>query len=108
MPDPAAPFETWLLHRVAGAVENREVPAALLTELHAEIAEARENQSPEREAVAIQELAERMGLSVGQLKQLLASLEAQPRAAREAFLRGFVEAWLVQQREEYGKSERDD
>ncbi len=42
-----------------------------------------------------------MGLSVGQLKQLLASLEAQPRAAREAFLRRFVEAWLIQQRELY-------
>jgi len=27
----AQPFETWLLHRVAEAVENREVSATLLT-----------------------------------------------------------------------------
>jgi hypothetical protein len=41
MPDPAEPFETWLLHCVAEAVENREVSADLLTELHAAIVEAR-------------------------------------------------------------------
>ena len=31
VPDPVDPFETWLLHRVAEAVENREVSADLLT-----------------------------------------------------------------------------
>jgi hypothetical protein len=41
MPDPAAPFETWLLHRVAEAAENREVSADLLTEIHAALAEVR-------------------------------------------------------------------
>jgi hypothetical protein len=45
------------------------------------------------------ELAERVNLSVDELTELLATLEAQPPEARERFLRGFVEAWLMQQRE---------
>ncbi|RPI09143.1 MAG: hypothetical protein EHM71_06710 [Zetaproteobacteria bacterium] len=54
----------WLAHRVAPAVESREVSATLLTDL-------------------------------------LATLEAQPTAVRERFLRRVVEAWLVHQREAY-------
>lgn len=41
MRDPAEPFETWLLHRVAEAVEGNEVSANLLTDLHAAIAEVK-------------------------------------------------------------------
>ena len=41
MSDLAAHFETWLLHRVAEVVENREVSATLFTGLHAAIAEIR-------------------------------------------------------------------
>jgi hypothetical protein len=41
VPDPAEPFEAWLLHRVAEAVEGDEVSATLLTDLRAEIADAR-------------------------------------------------------------------
>jgi len=98
-PDPAEPFETWLLRRVADAVENREVSADLLTELHAEIAEARERPPEERYALGLMELAERVNLPVDRLTELLATLEAQPTITRELLLRRVVEAWLVHQRE---------
>ena len=101
MPDPAKPFETWLLHRVARAVEAGEVSAALLTDLQAEVAEAHGRPPEERHAVAIQQLAERFDLSVDRLTELLAALEAQLSVTREAFLRRFVEAWLMQQRDAY-------
>ncbi len=46
MPDPIGVAESWLLCRVARAVEVGEVPEALLTELQAEI-EAAKEVSPE-------------------------------------------------------------
>jgi hypothetical protein len=101
MPDPMKPFETWLLHRVAEAVEAREVSADLLTELHAAMAETRARPPDERYALALMELAERVNLPVDRLTELLATLEAQPTATRELILRRFVEAWLAQQREAY-------
>jgi hypothetical protein len=101
IPDPSEPFETWLLRCVAEAVEAEEVSADLLTDLHAEIAETRARPPEERYAVALMELAERVHLPVDRLTELLATLEAQPTATRELFLRRFVEAWLMHQREAY-------
>ena len=101
MPDPLDTFESWLLHRVAEAVEGAEVSADLLTELHAAIAEARARPPEARDALALMELAERVNLPVDHLTELLATLQAQPTAVRERFLRRFVEAWLMQQRELY-------
>jgi len=62
VPDPTEPFETWLLHRVAEAVEGDEVSATLLTELHAAIAEARARPPEARDALALMDLAERVNL----------------------------------------------
>jgi hypothetical protein len=45
------------------------------------------------------DLAERVKLPVDELTEHLATLQAQPTAVRERFLRRFVEAWLGQQRE---------
>jgi hypothetical protein len=101
MANAAEPFETWLLRRVAEAVEGREVSADLLTELHAAIAEVRTRPPEARDALALMELAERVNLPVDHLTELLVTLQAQPTAVRERFLRRFVEAWLVQQRELY-------
>jgi hypothetical protein len=101
MPDPADAFETWLLHRVAEAVEGREVSADLLTELHAAIADVRARPPEARDALALMELAERVNLPVDHLTELLATLQARPTAVRERFLRRFVEAWLMRQRELY-------
>jgi len=98
-PEPPEPFETWLLHRVAEAVENREVSADLLTDLHAAIAEARERPPEARYALALMELADRVDLPVDRLTELLATREAQPTVTRELVLRRFVEAWLMHQRE---------
>ncbi|MBP1780046.1 MAG: hypothetical protein H6Q86_6057, partial [candidate division NC10 bacterium] len=106
MPDPADAFEPWLLHRVAEAVEGAEVSADLLTDLHAALAEARTRPPEARDALALMELAERVHLPVDELSELLATLEAQPPPARERFLRRFVEAWLVHQREAYDAEQR--
>ena len=62
MPDPAESFETWLLRRIADAVEAREVSADLLAEIHAEIAEARERPPDTRDTLALMELADRVNL----------------------------------------------
>ncbi len=40
--EPPEGFEPWLLRRVAQAIETGEVPVDSLTELHAELAGARE------------------------------------------------------------------
>jgi hypothetical protein len=77
------------------------VSAELLTDLHAEIAEARERPREERHVLAIMELAERVNLPVERLTELLATLEAQPTVTRELVLRRFVEAWLMHEREAY-------
>jgi hypothetical protein len=99
MPDPAEPFEAWLLPRVADAVEGGEVSATLLTELHAAIAATRERPSEDRHVLALMERAERIRLPVDRLTELLATLDAQPTVTRERVLRRFVEAWLMHQRE---------
>ncbi len=83
MPDPLGSFETWLLQRVAQAVEADEVSATLLTELQAELAEAHASPREEQDTLAIHELAARCGLSPDQLGELLEALEAQPIATRE-------------------------
>jgi hypothetical protein len=44
-PDVIGGFETWLLRRVAQAVEAGEVPASLLTELQAELGHMMESWS---------------------------------------------------------------
>jgi hypothetical protein len=100
-PDPTEPFEAWLLHRVADAVEAEEVSSDLLTELHAAIVETQGRPPEDRHALALMELAERVHLPVDRLTEHLANLEAQPRSTRERLLRRFVEAWLMHQREAY-------
>ena len=75
--------------------------ATLHTDLHAAIAEVRAQPPEARDALALMELAEQGNLPVDALSELLAPLEAQPTEARKRFLRGFVEAWLMQQREVY-------
>jgi hypothetical protein len=87
-PDPAEPFETWLLHRVAEAVENREVSADLLTDLHAAMVETYARPPEDRHALALMELAERVNLPVDRLTERLANLEARPRVTRELLLAG--------------------
>ena len=99
MADPAAPFATWVLHRVADAVEGAEVSAELLTELHDVMAEVRARPPEAREALAFIDLVERANLPVDDVTELLAFLRAQPPEAREQVLRQFVEAWLVQWRD---------
>jgi hypothetical protein len=55
----------------------------------------------ERHALALMALADGVNLPVDRLMELLAILEAQPTVTRELFLRRFVEAWLIHQREAY-------
>ena len=101
MPDPADAFETWLLRRVAEDIEGNEVSADLLTELRAALAEVRARPPEARGSLALMELAERVNLPVGHLRELLAVLERQPTVTRERIRRRLVEAWLNQQRQAY-------
>jgi hypothetical protein len=71
------------------------VSADLLTEIDAAIGETRGRDATERQALALMDLAERLGLSVDRLTELLAALAAPPTATQERVLRRFVEAWLV-------------
>ena len=89
-------------------IEAGEVSDALLPELPAEIAEAHICPADERDALAIEELADRFGCTVDQLKNLLSTLEAQPAVTRELLLRRFVEARLKDQGEAYRAGEHGD
>ena len=80
--------------------------ADLLTDLHAAIAETRGRDPEERHAMALMDLAERLNLSADRLTELLEGLQAQPPVVRERFLRRFVGAWLIQQRELYDADHR--
>ncbi len=96
--EPLENFESWLLRRMAQAVETGEVSVDLLTELRAEIEAARERPEEEGLAAAIQHIAALAEVPVEQAAETLAAIEAQPSITRQLLLRRFVEAWLEGQR----------
>ncbi len=53
-------FETWLLHRVAYAVEAGEVSADLLAELRTELERARELSQGAGPALTVRDIADRL------------------------------------------------
>ena len=79
-------FETWLLRRVAQAVEAGEVPAELVTEPQFELAAARERPQEEGRATAIQHIADLAGVQEEEAAQTLAAVEAQPTVTRELLM----------------------
>ena len=93
--NPMEAFEAWLLRRGAQAVEAGEVPGALLAELRTELEQARDLSQEEGHALAVQDVAERLGLPVNRVEEMLAALESEPAVTRELLLRRFVEAWLA-------------
>ncbi len=97
--DPLENFESWLLHRVAQAVEAGDVPGHLFTELRGRIQVAREKPAEVGMADAVRTIAEIAGVSRERAGELLASLETQPTVRREAFLRRVTEVWLEGQRQ---------
>ncbi len=101
-PEPMVTFETWLLRRVAQAVEAGEVAAALLTELQAEIEAARDHPQEESHAEAVRDIAEQLGIPLAEAERALAAVEAQPTVTRELVMRQIAEAWLEGQRREWG------
>jgi len=62
--------------REVQAEEVGEASATLLTELREEIPEARELPQEEGHALAVQDIAERLGLPVDHAEKMLAALEA--------------------------------
>ena len=71
-------FETWLLRRVAQAVEAGEVPADLLSELQAEFEESREKPQEQSHADAVQDIASELGMPVEKVEAGLAMLQQVP------------------------------
>jgi hypothetical protein len=98
MPEPPEGFETWLLRRVAQAVEAGEVPAELVTELQSELAAARERPQEEGRAAAIRQIADLADVDREKAAEVLASIEAQPTITRELLMRRIAKAWLEGQR----------
>ncbi len=99
--EPLENFESWLLHRVAQAVEAGEVSAALLEELHGEVEAARERTQEEGHAEAVRDIAESLEIPLEQTERGLRALEAQPTVTRELLMREIVEAWLQGQRRDW-------
>lgn len=97
-------FESWLLHRIAQAVEADEVSVDLLTELQAEFEVALDRPQEQSHADAVQDIAIRLAMPVEKVEAGLVGLETQPRVIREAFVRRTAEAWLEGQREAWGYS----
>jgi hypothetical protein len=87
-------FESWLLRRVAQAVEAGEVSVDLLTELQAEFAAARERPQAQSHADSVLDIALELAMPVEEVETGLAALEAQPGAIQDIFLRRIAEAWL--------------
>ncbi len=105
-PESLEDFESWLLRRVAQAVEAGEVSADLLTELRAEFDSARGRPEAEGHAAAVQHIAGLAAVPEEEAAKTLAAMEAQPAVTREVLLRRIAEAWLEGQREAY-REERD-
>ncbi len=106
MCEPMEGFESWLLHRVAQAVEAGEVSVDLLTELQAEIEAAKELPQEEGEAAAIRQIADLVGISEERAAKALAAIEAGSIVARQRLLRGIAEAWLKGHQETYRRRRR--
>ena len=99
--EPMEAFETWLLRRVAQAVEAGEVRAHLLAELQTEFGAAKEGPQEAARAVAIRQVAEIADIDEAKATEILASIEVQPAVTRELLLRRIAEAWLEAQRTAY-------
>ncbi len=95
--DPMQGFETWLLSRVAQAVEAGHVPADLLMELQRDFQASRAMPQVEGHARAVQDIAGRLGVPTEEVERGLKALEAQPTVTRELLMRGIAEAWLEEQ-----------
>ncbi len=101
-------FESWLLRRVAQAVESREVPADLLTELQGEFEAAKDRPQEASQAEAIRQFADLAEVSQEQAAEVLASIEAQPTVTRELLMRRFAEAWQEGQQKDWALMRKPD
>ena len=99
--DPMDTFESWLLRRVAEAVEAGEVSADLLTDHGAEFATAGETTQEQGHAEAVQSIAKRLEISPAQATRILATIEGQSRTTREMLMRRIGEIWLEGHRKAY-------
>ncbi len=97
-------FESWLLRRVAQAVEAGGVSADLLTELRREFDAASERPREESHAAAIQHIADLAEVPEEEAAKTMVTIEAQPTVTRELLMRRFVEAWLEGQRKTYRRA----
>ena len=90
--------ESWLLSRVAQAIEAGEVPADLLSELQAEFETSREKPPEQSQADAVQDIAIELQMPVEKVEAGLAALEVQPLVVREVLIRRIAEKRLEAKR----------
>jgi hypothetical protein len=94
VPEPLESFESWLLRRVAQAVETGEVSGDLRSELRAECEGSRATPVAQSHAEAVQDIAVELHMPLETVEAGLTALEAQPRVIREVLMHRIAEAWL--------------
>ncbi len=98
-------FGTWLLRRVAQAVEAGDVPANLLAELKAELEASRARPRAQSHADAVRDIAVELQMPIEKVEAGLAALEGRPLVTRELLMRRLAEAWLERLRKGYRTSD---
>ena len=95
--EPLENFETWLLRRVAQAVEAGEVSADLLIELRTEIEASRDKPQEHSHSDAVRDIAVELQMRIEKVRVGMAVIEAQPCVVREALVRRIAEGWVAGQ-----------
>lgn len=101
VPEPPEGFESWLLRRVAQAVEAGEVPVDLLAELQAEFEASRAKPPEQSRTDAVWDLAVELQMPIEKVEAGLAALEVEPKVIRELLMRRIAEKWPKGQRLDY-------
>ncbi len=93
-------FETWLLARVAVAVEAGEVSGNLLMELREEIAESRAHRPEAGHAMVIRSIVDLLGVEPA-IEPSQPGRSPKQDTTREQLLRDVAESWLAGQRKAF-------
>jgi hypothetical protein len=98
---PPDKFATWLLHRIAQAVEAGEVSEALLREVQEELLSQDALFSFDSYEMAVRQLQELGGVSREEADAALEMMREYPEGMGERFIRWLADGWLEGRRRAY-------
>jgi len=98
-------LESWLLRRLAQAVEAGEAPADLLAELESEFRASQAKPPEQSHADAVRDIAVELQMPIEKVETRLGALEELPQLVRELLLRRIAERWPKAQRKAYRSRE---